>query len=215
MIGRTPMVRRQPLAPSLPAGEVVLWQGAPSFRSLVRRALHLRTLGIYFAALVAWNGVAAFQAQPSAAAVGLTALRAMAVSLAVLGFVTLVGWLVARTTRYTITSRRVLMRIGVALPMTLNIPFAIVGGAGLKVHADGTGDIPLALTGSGRAAYLHLWPHARPWRLGKPEPMLRCVPEAARVATILGHALQAVSGARTAAEPTAAAVAGPALAAAA
>ena len=53
MIGRTPMVRRQPPAPSLPAGEVVLWQGAPSFRSLVRRALHLRTLGIYFAALVA------------------------------------------------------------------------------------------------------------------------------------------------------------------
>ena len=78
MIGRTPMVRRQPPAPSLPAGEVVLWQGAPSFRSLVRRALHLRTLGIYFAVLVAWNGIAAFLAGESAAAAGLTVLLATA-----------------------------------------------------------------------------------------------------------------------------------------
>jgi hypothetical protein len=215
MIGRTPMVRRQPPAPSLPAGEVVLWQGAPSFRSLVRRALHLRTLGIYFAVLVAWNGIAAFLAGESAAAAGLTVLLATAASLAVLGFVALAGWLIARTTRYTITSRRVLMRIGVALPMTLNLPFAIVGGAGLKVHADGTGDIPLALTGSGRVAYLHLWPHARPWRVGQPEPMLRCVPEADRVAAILGHALQAAGTAKAAPEPAMAPVTGPALAAAA
>ena len=30
-----------------------------------------------------------------------------------------------------------------------------------------------------------LWPHARPWRLQQPEPMLRAVPDAARVAAIL------------------------------
>jgi hypothetical protein len=45
--------------------------------------------------------------------------------------------------------------------------------------------------------------------------MLRCVPEAARVATILGHALTALGSARTAPEPMAAPVPGAALAAAA
>jgi hypothetical protein len=34
-----------------------------------------------------------------------------------------------------------------------------------------------------RIAYLHLWPHARPWQLKRPQPLLRALPDAAR-----GHA---------------------------
>jgi hypothetical protein len=81
------------------------------------------------------------------------------------------------------------MHYGAALPMMVNVPFKIVGVAGAKVHSDGTADIPLRLTGNGRLAYLHLWPHARPWRLTNPEPMLRSVPDGARVATLLADAL--------------------------
>ena len=36
--------------------------------------------------------------------------------------------------------------------------------------------------------YALLWPHARPWRLSQPEPMLRAVPEAQDVAAILAEA---------------------------
>ncbi len=44
-------------------------------------------------------------------------------------------------------------------------------------------------------AYLHLWPHARPWRAARPEPMLRCVPQAAQVAQLLSQAWSQETGA--------------------
>jgi hypothetical protein len=100
----------------------------------------------------------------------------------------------ARTTVYTITSRRVVMRFGIALPMTLNIPFRIVEAAALSVHRDGSGDIPLKLTGKDRVAFAVLWPHARPWRMNRPEPMLRAIPNPRQVAQMLSRAMVAESG---------------------
>lgn len=173
----------------LPEGETILWQGAPRAGALARRVLHLRALLVYFAAMaLVVAGTAWSEGRgPGTVATSLLAIAAAALLLVALlwGF----ALLVARTTRYTITSRRVVMRIGVALPMTLNVPFAIVESADLKLSPDGTGDLPVSLSGRGRIAYLHLWPHARPWHLSRPQPMLRCVPEAAQVAAILARAL--------------------------
>jgi len=45
-----------------------------------------------------------------------------------------------------------------------------------------------------KIAYFHLWPHARPWRLAKPEPMMRCIPEANQVAALLTEAWMASTG---------------------
>jgi len=147
---------------------------------------------------LAWCGAWALSDGQSAVAAVAYTLKFTPLALAALALVALLTWLTTRTTVYTITNRRVVMRIGIALPLTVNLPFRIVGSAGLKLHADGTGDIPLSLTGDGRMAYLHLWPHARPWRTSRAEPMLRSVPDAARVAEILGRAL--ASAARPAQE---------------
>jgi hypothetical protein len=111
-----------------------------------------------------------------------------------LGSLALLAWLSARTSVYTITDRRVVMRVGIVLSLTFNLPFKRIESAGLKLHKDGHGNIPLTLTGSERIAILHLWPHARPWRVNKPEPMLTCVPQAARVAGILQSAWTASVG---------------------
>jgi hypothetical protein len=59
----------------------------------------------------------------------------------------------------------------------------------MKQHADGTADIPLQINGSGKMGWMMLWPHARPWKLGNPEPMLRAIPEGARVAALLSRTL--------------------------
>ena len=104
------------------------------------------------------------------------------------------AWLSARTTVYTITDRRVVMRVGIVLSVTFNLPFRVIQSAALMTHADGTGDIPLALAGEDRIAYLHLWPHARPWRIARPQPMLRCVPAAASVAALLSRAVATSQG---------------------
>lgn len=178
----------------LPEGEHLLWQGAPDWRGLVVRAFHIRKVAIYFALLVGWLiAESLWDGRPAVEAVR-SAAFALPLSLAALAILALLAWLTSRTTVYTITNRRLVMRFGITLPMSVNVPFAIVSAAGLKTFADGTAEIPISLNGNGRVAYLALWPHARPGRVSKPEPMLRSVPEGARVADILARALATAAG---------------------
>ena len=181
------------LPEELPRGEVVLWQGKPSWHSLALRAFHVRKVGIYFGLILAWRAALGLHERVSPQSVAADAVPLLLIALASIAVLALLAWLYCRTTTYTITNRRVFMRFGAALPMMLNLPFRVVGAAGAKVHRDGTADIPLRLIGSDRVAYLHLWPHARPWRLKNPEPMLRAIPDGALVANILASALKAAS----------------------
>jgi len=179
------------LPEALPQGEVVLWQGKPSCRSLAVRAFHVRKVGIYFGIILAWWTALGLYKQAPPTSISTGALTLVLLALSAIGISALLAWLYCKTTTYTITNRRIFMRYGVALPMMLNIPYRIVGSAAAQVHRDGTADIPLHLTGSGRVSYLHLWPHARPWHLKTPEPMLRSIPDGARVAALLAAALTA------------------------
>lgn len=187
------------LPEALPAGERVLWQGSPDWRALAARAFHVRKLAVYFAALLALR--AAFVVTGGGSA--LDALRAVAwvapLPLLALGALLLLARWSARGAVYTITDRRVVMRIGIVLTVTFNLPYARIEGAALHVEADGSGDLPLTLADGERIAWLHLWPHARPWRLARPEPTLRCVPDARRVAQLLTQAWTQATGRRAAA----------------
>ena len=58
----------------------------------------------------------------------------------------LLAWLSSRTTLYVVTSRRLVMKVGVALPVFFNLPFSQIASASLRVYSDGAGDIPVALT---------------------------------------------------------------------
>lgn len=164
----------------LPVGEHILWQGAPDWRRLARDAFKTRWIAAYFAALVLW-----------ALADGTTAGLAMTAVVALIGLCLLHGlaWLSARTTVYTITSKRVVLRFGMALPKCVNLPMTAIGSADVKLNADGSGDIPLSLCQPHRLGYAQFWPHVRPWKIGAPQPMLRSIPEAGAVARLLGDAL--------------------------
>jgi len=177
------------LPEQLPAGERVLWQGRPCWQTLARRAFHLRFLAAYFAVLLTWYAASAALSPAGAGADALAVLRMGAVALTPLGVVLLYSWMTSRSSLYTITERRVVMRIGIAMPITFNLPFSHIESAGLKSWGTGHGDISLTLPKSDRLAYLVMWPHARPWRMARTEPMLRCIPEARRVAQILSRAL--------------------------
>lgn len=175
----------------LPAGETILWQGSPNWEVLSRRALRVRVVGMYFLVLVAWGISGNISAGTPSMDIAISALRLSALAVVALALLALFAWLVARTTIYTITSRRVVMRFGIALPITIQIAFPMIDAAGLRTWPDGAGDIALALRPGQRIAYLVLWPHASPWKLMKAEPALRGVPDAAAVAQILGRALAA------------------------
>jgi Bacterial PH domain len=163
----------------LPPGETILWQGSPNWEVLARRALRIQMVGMYFVVLIAWGISGNISAGTPAINMALSALRLSALAVVALALLALFAWLVARTTIYTITTRRVIMRFGIALPITIQIAYPMIDAAGLRVWPDGAGDIALALRPGQRIAYLVVWPHARPWKLTKAEPTLRGVPDAA------------------------------------
>lgn len=174
----------------LPPGEHILWQGRPCGFGIAFRALHLRLVGLWFLGLALWAAIPPALAGQAIEAAAL-ALPTLAIGTGAVLLLGLLGWLSARTTTYTITNRRVVMRVGIALPMTLNLPFGLVESAECRVYPDGSADLPLRLRSGNRVAYLHLWPHARPWHVNRPEPMLRAIPRGAEVAQILARALLA------------------------
>jgi hypothetical protein len=88
-------------------------------------------------------------------------------------------------------SRRVVLRFGIALPVTFNFPFRTITAVDVRKLDRGRGDIILRLEKGTRVAFLILWPHVRPWRINSPEPMLRAIPQIDEVAAKLGEVLAA------------------------
>lgn len=173
----------------LPDGETMLWQGAPDTWALCRDALKVKWVAGYFVVLFGWRAVLA-GAEMSVPAALVSASFYLVLGALACALLCAVGWAQARTAVYTITNRRVILRIGAALTMTLQFPFKWIGAADLVARSDGTGTIALRTTGETRFSYLLLWPHLRPWRMAKTQPALRCIPQAERVARLLADAVQ-------------------------
>lgn len=175
----------------LPEGERLLWQGAPDWRRLALDVFHLRGLALYFGAIIAYCLIAAAMDGTPLPDAALSTAKLAGAAMVPIGFLTAYAWLVGRSTVYTITDQRVVMQFGLALPMTINLPFRKVESAALKSRAKESGDISLLLNSGDKLAYLVLWPHARPWRLARTEPTFRAVPEVGHVGQLLGRALAA------------------------
>ena len=182
------------LPADIPEGERVLWFGRPEWVCLARHAYRADLVAAYFGALAIWNAVGESEAGAMAVAIAIgKSLVLGAVCLALLG---LLAWLSARTTLYVVTSRRIVMKVGIALPIFFNIPYSQIASAALRTFSDGTGEIPLALAPGRRIALLHLWPHARPFHIANPQPALRCIPGVGEVAETFRQAMIAEAQSR-------------------
>jgi hypothetical protein len=171
-----------------PAGERILWQGSPDWRALARSAFHTRLVAGYFALLAVWALVSALTGGGIHTARDLVGVAmTLLVGVIGVGLLHLLAWASARTTIYTLTNRRIVLRLGIALPKCINLPLGLVGTVDLATSADGTGDVPLTITGQQKLGYLALWPHARPWKVVTPQPMLRAVPDATQVAALIAR----------------------------
>jgi hypothetical protein len=176
----------------LPENETILWQGSPDWKSLARYAFHINKLVIYFAVIIAirvfvvlTDGLGTTAALASVMWLGLLAAGAI-------GVLAMIAYFSARTSLYTITNKRLVMRVGIVLTITYNLPFKRIASAGLRNLSNNKGDIPVVLMPGDKIAYTHLWPHVRPWRFAKPEPMLRSIHDPKHVAEILSKAWSAV-----------------------
>ena len=174
-----------------PADERILWQGAPQWRLVAVHVFHVRTLAWYFAAMMLLQ--ATYLLGEPERNLFKPLLLSFLLSVISLGILSLMAWLTASTAMYTLTNKRVVMRIGIVLTLTFNLPLRMLAGASIKTNPDGTGDIALKLAGNDHIAWLNLWPHARPWALRHPEPSLRCIANVGVVGERIVQAWQAVN----------------------
>ncbi len=178
----------------LPADEHILWQGSPDAAALAVSAFHLRKLVLYFGLLVL---ACAWQALVSGAGV-LAVLQSVKwigpLAVVALASVWTLAWMTARTTVYTLTNKRMVLRLGIVLTVAFNLPLRRIAAADIRALDEGFGDITLALQGEDRIAWVHLWPSVRPWRIQKPEPTLRAIADVHTVADQLRNAWSQATG---------------------
>jgi hypothetical protein len=178
------------LPENLPPGESIIVQARPEWRAFAIHVFHARKVAIYCAALIAWRIGSSIAAGKGVVQGLLDGLAVAPIAATCVLILVILAWAYARSSIYTITNRRLILRIGVSLPMSFNLPYAQIESAAVRLYRDGSGDIPVQLKGGIRLSYAHLWPHARPWQFAKPQPMLRALPDAARLAELLSTALR-------------------------
>lgn len=174
----------------LPEGEKILWQGGPDWMRLSVEAFKVHWVGAYFGVLIAWRfvdrlgqGIDPMTSLSTAVAVIPLAL----IAIAILGAL---AWVNSRSTVYTITDKRVVMRFGAALTKAINIPFKIIDSASADVKSNGAGTVAVKLTVPNKIPLLLLWPHRKPHTFRRPEPAFRSIKDAATCAPILAEALR-------------------------
>jgi len=166
----------------LPEGETMVWQGRPTVAAMARRVFFIPHLALYFGLLIAGHTVYRLMEGVSAAQVMGTFVWQAGLAVTVL---VLLAWLArsyAASVMYTLTSERLVIRSGVALPMMVNIPIEQITAADMRVYRDGTGDIVLTPIADRKLHWVLLWPNVSAWYSRPIRPLLRGLAEPHRAA---------------------------------
>jgi hypothetical protein len=173
----------------LPDGEKLLWQGRPDWKRLAINAFHVRKIAVYFGLIASAQLVARLSDGQSLSEAARSVPYVFAMGMVACGIFTGLAYASAKTTLYTLTSKRLLLKVGIALPAYINLPLKQVDAAAFAETGGGCGTICFRTAGETRLAYLLLWPHAKPWHFAKPHPALRDIPQADAVANQIARAL--------------------------
>ncbi len=179
------------LPQALPEGEQLLWQGRPGTLAFAIHAFHIRFVLAYFVLATSWRLANLETAGATGLEMTRVAINSGIGAVAGIGLLVVIAWLMARATVYTVTSRRVVFRYGVAIRKYINLPFDQIASADLRRYGKGKGDLVLKLAATGGLGYLRLWPHVRPLRMNRPQPMLRGLNDVDAVARTLASAITA------------------------
>jgi hypothetical protein len=169
----------------LPKGEKILWQGTPDWWALAIHAFHVRKVAIYFGLMLAWQAISLRADGADAVDIVLDVTKSLLLVVVALCLLGISAWWSARTAMYTLTDKRLVMRVGIVLSLTFNFPLRCIRSANVKTLAGDHADIALELPAGDRIGWFHLWPHQRAWHVRDPQPTLRCVPDGQAVAELL------------------------------
>ncbi len=181
------------LPEALPEDERILWQGQPGFIAFAIHVFHVRLVAAYFLIATSWR-IARLSSEgaPGAAMTEVAITSAMAAAGA-FALLFLLAWSMARASVYTITSKRIVLRWGVAIRKYVNLPFGQLAAADFRTYGRGKGDVALTLANGKGLGYLKLWPHVRPFRYRRPQPSLRGLADVETVSGLLRSAIAAAA----------------------
>jgi len=179
------------LPQALPEGEQLLWQGSPGTLAFAIHAFHIRFVLAYFVLATSWRLANLETAGATGLEMTRVAINSGIGAAAGIGLLVLIAWAMARATVYSVTSRRVVLRYGVAIRKYVNLPFEQIASADMRRYGKDKGDIVLSLASTGGLGYMRLWPHVRPLRINHPQPMLRGLTDVEAVAHTLATAITA------------------------
>lgn len=183
--------RIQGIEEALPQGETLLWEGRPDLRTLTFRALHLRTVLFYWAVVAAGFLLAGLFTERGPGDLAADLVWLLVVGLVGAGFLFGLGAIIRQSTTYALTDRRLVIRLGVALPSVFNLPLRQVDSVDLRQLGGGKGDLIFTPSGADRVGWLFLWPHAKPWAFRDPLPAFRALPDAEAVGRRVAEAVAA------------------------
>ncbi len=178
------------LPEQLPEGEYIVWQGEPEWEGLARRVFHVRGVALYFLLLMTWYLWSKLQSGASLTEALAASSWPFALGLIALGILLVMAWLYARSTVYTLTNKRIVLRFGVAIPMMINVPLERIEAADIARYGSHA-DICLTLAEGDRISFMALWPNARPWHYGRVKPALRGLANADTAAALLADVVGA------------------------
>ena len=144
-------------------------------------AFHVRKITFYFAFMVFLQCVHLVDTDTAWLDMAKQLGTSICLASIALGLLTWSAYLSSKATIYTLTNKRIVMRIGIVLSLTFNVPLRKIVASDLLILKNQVGNIALGISSDSPIGWLNLWPHVRAWRINAPQPTLRCVPQAERV----------------------------------
>lgn len=173
------------LPEKLPRNEYVIWQGQPDWKQLAVDAFHVRKILVYFSVMVVLQLVHLLDNNTAAIDIVKQVGTSTFLASLALGLLAWSAYLSSQATIYTLTNRRIVMRIGIVLSLTFNLPLKKIVSCDLMALKNQTGNIAIGISSDSPIGWLNLWPHVRAWRINAPQPTLRCVAQAERIGQLI------------------------------
>jgi hypothetical protein len=147
--------------------------------------MYLKYIAFYLVALIAARtGYLILDGEPVATWSGMLVWQVLASAFVMLLIVGLAA-VYSRTTRYSLTNERLIIKTGAAITIHINLPLQQIIAADLREYSDDTGDITLQVSRAEKLYWLLIWPNVRSWWIRPLRPVLRGLKDAQAVAHLL------------------------------
>lgn len=173
----------------IPKDEVIIWHGRPDLRRFCLTAIGIKYILVYLIIITCSIIYTRYGDFNLITFLQVLVPYLLSCCLAIILLV-IVGISQVLPTVYVITSKRVIIKSGLALIFMLNVPFDKIASIDKNHYSDGSGNISFKLISNKRVPFFASWPSVRPWYFSNPEPAFRCIADVDVIALKLSEAAQ-------------------------